>query len=58
MIRNSKETYLMVDRKKISSTINLELCDFSKITGVISDYDFPEDTKRKFPSTKFICVKN
>ena len=58
MLRNSKEVYLMVDRKKISNTINLELCDFSKITGVISDYDFPEETKLKYPNTKFICVKN
>ncbi len=58
MMRNSKEVYLLVDRKKISSNINIELCDFSKITGVISDYDFPPETKQKYPNTKFICVKN
>lgn len=58
MIKNVKEVYLMIDRKKISSEIALQLCDFSKITGVISDYDFPIETKRKYKNTKFICVKN
>lgn len=58
MIERTKEVYLMVDNKKISSDIDLEFCDFSKITGVISDYDFPPETKRKYPTTKFICVKN
>ena len=56
MIKNSKEVYLLVDRKKINTSITLELCDFSKITGVISDYDFPESTKQKFKNTKFIYV--
>ena len=58
MMNNTKEVYLMVDNKKISTEIDFELCDFSKITGVISDYDFPTQTKLKFPSTKFICVKS
>ena len=58
MMKNTKEVYLMIDRKKISNEIALQLCDFSKLAGVISDYDFPEETKLKYPNTKFICVKN
>ena len=58
MMENTKEIYLMVDNKKISYDIDLELCDFSKITGVISDYDFPLETKQKYPNTKFICAKS
>ena len=58
MIERTKEVYLLVDNKKISNEIDFELCNFSKITGVISDYDFPPQTKLNYPSTKFICVKN
>ena len=58
MMKNSKEIYFLADRKKISDKISVELCDFSKITAVISDFDFPESTKSKYFDTKFICVKN
>ncbi len=58
MIERTKEVYLLVDNKKISNEIDFELCNFSKITGVISDYDFPPQTKLNYPNTKFICVKN
>lgn len=57
MLKNSKEVYLLVDNKKITDDISLELCDFDKITGVISDYDFPYQTKKQYKNTKFIYVE-
>ena len=34
------------------------LCDFSSVSCVISDFEFPEETKQKFKDTEFICIKN
>lgn len=57
MKNNSKEVYFLVDHEKLSQLPpNLYLFDFSKITGVISDYEFSEETQRKYSNTKFYKV--
>lgn len=57
MIKNSKETYLLTDRTKLCDRLEYVLCDFSALTGVISDFEFPEETKKLYPNVKFICTK-
>lgn len=56
MIEHSKEAWLLIDREKVDKPCNEVLTDFSSVTGVISDFDFPEETKKKFPDTTFICI--
>lgn len=57
MLKNSDEAYLLIDRTKIVDRVETKLCDFSALTGVISDFEFPEDTKQAYPNVKFLCVK-
>ena len=54
MLQNSDEAYFLTDQTKIVDRLDKTLCDFSEISGVISDFDFPEETKNKYPGTKFI----
>ena len=54
MLQNSDEAYFLTDQTKISDRLDKKLCDFSKISGVISDFDFPQETKSRYPNTKFI----
>ena len=55
MLARSREAYLLTDKAKIVSEVRHALCDFSALTGVISDFEFPEETKRKYPGVRFIC---
>ena len=54
LLNNSKEAYLLTDRAKLSDSVKVTLCDFSRLSGVISDIDFPEETKQAYPSMRFI----
>lgn len=56
MLKNSDEAYLLTDKTKIVDRLETRLCDFSLLFGVISDFEFPEETKRAFPKVKFICA--
>lgn len=56
MLRNSDEAYFLTDKTKIADRLDVKLCDFSCLSGVISDFDFPEETKEKYPNTKFFCA--
>ena len=56
MMRNSKKTYFLADRSKVRDSFSQELCDFAALNGVVSDFEFPQETQRKFPNTEFICV--
>lgn len=58
MLKNSDEAYLLIDKTKIVDRVDKLLCDFSALAGVISDFDFPEETKQAFPGTTFIYVKD
>jgi DeoR family fructose operon transcriptional repressor len=55
---NSKETYYLAASDKITkkSDIKLFLFDFDKLTGVISDHEFSDDVKKKYPDTEFYKV--
>lgn len=55
LLKNSKEAYLLTDRAKITDGVKVALCDFSSLTGVISDFEFPDETKSAYPSVRFIC---
>jgi len=54
MLKNSKERYLLTDQAKIVEKNKKILCDFSKLTGVISSFEFPSETKSLYSSTRFI----
>lgn len=57
MMNHSDKVYYLADHHKVSPTVRNIFCDFSRIDAVISDYEFPEETKRTFPDTEFILVK-
>ena len=56
LLKNSRTAYLLTDSAKITDHVNVALCDFSSLTGVISDFEFPEETKRRYPLVNFIVV--
>ena len=55
LLKNSREAYLLTDNAKITDQVQVSLCDFSRLTGVISDFEFPEETKKRYHEVKFIC---
>lgn len=57
MMKNSDEVYLLIDQTKIVQRLDTKLCDFSALSGVISDFTFPEETKRMYPNVKFITAQ-
>jgi DeoR/GlpR family transcriptional regulator of sugar metabolism len=57
MMKNSDEVYLLIDQTKIVQRLDTKLCDFSALSGVISDFTFPDETKRMYPNVKFITVQ-
>ena len=57
MLKNSTESYLLTDHSKLESNSTQVLCHFGELTGVISDFEFPDKTKAEYPQTKFICTK-
>ena len=57
MLKNSREGYLLTDRTKIVDWLDVKLCDFSALSGVISDFEFPEETQKAYPGVQFICAK-
>jgi len=57
MFKNSDEAYLLTDQTKVVDRLDVKLCDFSALSGVISDFEFPEETKKAYPNVKFICAR-
>lgn len=57
MMKNSDEVYLLIDQTKIVQRLDTKLCDFSALSGVISDFTFPDETKKMYPNVKFITVQ-
>ena len=43
----------LVDHEKIDRPFDTVYCDFSRVDHVISNYDFPAETKARFPQTTF-----
>ena len=57
MLKNADEAYFLTDKTKLTPRLDKKLCDFSLLTGVISDFDFPEETKKAYPGVTFICAE-
>ena len=57
MLKNSDRAYFLTDKTKIVDRLDVKLCDFSVLSGVISDFEFPEKTKKLYPNVEFICAK-
>jgi len=57
MLKNSDEAYFLTDKTKITQQLDMRLCDFSVLYGVISDFDFPEETKRAYPNVIFLLAE-
>ena len=58
MLKNAREVYLLTNKSKLVEHLNEIFCDFSALTGVISDFEFPQETQKAFPNTKFIFVNS
>ncbi len=56
VMKNSKKTYLLTDKTKIVDELYRSMCDFSALDGIISNFDFPEETKKTYPDVNFICT--
>jgi DeoR/GlpR family transcriptional regulator of sugar metabolism len=58
MMNNASESYYLADSDKVNNDalVKRYVCDFSRLKGIISDYDFPEEIKKKFSKTQFIKV--
>ena len=56
MMKNAKKVYLLTNKSKLVDDLGTVFCDFNALTGVISDFDFPEKTRSAFPNTTFISV--
>ena len=54
MLKNSAETWLLTDRTKLCEHLGESLCDFSALTGVISDYPFPVALKAHYENVRFL----
>jgi len=56
IINNSKKVVFMADSSKIDYGASRILCDFSRISTIVTDYKFSDDVKNNFPNTEFIEV--
>lgn len=56
MAKNSKEVYYLVDGEKVNRPTKRFLFDLNEVQTVISDYEFKEEMKTKYPQTSFIKV--
>lgn len=57
MLKNSTQAYLLTDSSKLVEHLDVTLCDFSSLAGVISDFEFSEGTKKLYPHVHFMCAK-
>lgn len=58
MLKNAREVYLLTNKSKLVEDMSEIFCNFSALTGVISDFEFPKETQKAFPNTKFIFVNS
>ncbi len=56
LLKNSREAWFLTDKTKLTDRLNTVLCDFSCLTGVISDFEFPQETKMRYPGVRFFSV--
>lgn len=53
MIKSSAESWLLTDRTKRCDRTENVLCDFSALTGIISDYPFSDELKTHYKGVQF-----
>lgn len=58
MLKNSDAAYFLTDRTKLVDRLDVKLCDFSVLSGVISDFEFPQQTQKAFPNVQFIVARD
>ena len=56
LLKNSREVWFLTDKTKLTDRLGTVLCDFSRLTGVVSDFEFPEETKEKYPTVRFLSA--
>ena len=56
LLKSSRQCYLLTDHSKLAKDGDQVLCDFGELSGVISDLEFPEEVKKAYPNTRFICT--
>ena len=59
MAKNAQEIYYLADHDKVGVKRKGQmkiLCDLQAVRGVVSDYEFPEETRKKYATTEFIKV--
>ncbi len=57
MMKGSEKIYYLADEGKEVPTVKKQVASFADITCVISDREFPEETKKAFLGTTFVCIK-
>ena len=56
MSKNADKVYYLVDHDKLEHSEQHILFDFDRVDCVISDFDFPDSTKKRFSKTQFIVA--
>lgn len=56
LLKNSREVWFLTDKTKLTDHLSTVLCDFSHLTGVVSDFEFPAKTKERYPNVRFFSV--
>lgn len=57
IMANSKKAYYLADHAKLNHNFNQLVCDLNDFAAVITDFEFPKETKEKFKQTEFIYVE-
>ena len=56
-MKRTKKVYYLADRSKWRRRSDLCVCDLSDVDCVITDFDFPEALREKFPETEFLVAE-
>ena len=56
MLHNCRQVWFLTDRTKLTDRVGTALCDFSALTGVISDFPFPAETQARYPEVTFLSL--
>ena len=57
LAKNAGEIFYLVDHKKVDQPFSTIYCDLGAVDYVVSNYEFPKETREAFPNTKFILVE-
>ncbi len=57
LMANSKKVYYLADHAKLNHAFNSIVCDLNEVSTVITDFEFSEETKKKYKETEFVFVE-